>query len=128
MSAITLQPIEGEPGKYKAKFHFLNIQEGSGLYILFSHKLYQMWNELCDRTNGEGGLIEQINKWADENDILRTSEKYTKKVNREYFKVLMELTAKEEYQFDMHYGNRLRMSACMDPDEAGEFDIEIIVE
>lgn len=128
MSAITLQPIEGESGKYKAKFHFLNIQEGSGLYFIFCDKLYKMWNEFCDRTNGEGGLIEQINKWAKENDVPGTDELYIKRVNNEYLMLLMELTAKEEYQFDMHYGNRLRMSARMDPDQAGEFDIAIVVE
>lgn len=127
MSVITLEPIEGEKGTYKAKFHFLNVKEGTGLHMIFSDKLYKMWNELCNYTNGEGGLIEKINNWAEENNIPGTDERYIKRVNHEYLMLLMELTAKEEYRFDMHYGNELRMLPIMNPEIAGDFDIKIVV-
>lgn len=126
MSAITLVPIEGEEGKYSAMFHFLNVEYGSGLYLIFQDKLYRMWNEMCESTNGEEGIIASVNKWASENDIPGDDPRYAKRMNSEYSALLETLCNKEEYQFDMKFGNKLKMRCIMDLEMAGEFDVEIV--
>lgn len=128
MSAITLKPIEGEEYQYKAMFHFLNIGENTGLYVIFSDKLFHMWNALCDRTNGEDGVIAKVNAWAKENGYSGTDREYIHKMNGEYAYILDELCDKEEYKCDIGYGNKLKMRCILDIDTAGEFDVEIVAE
>lgn len=126
MSAITLE--KKDDGTYIANLQFRNIEKGSGLYLVFAHKLYRMWNDMCNYTNGEHGLIAQINKWAEENDISGDDWKYTQYTNSQYKELLDELCDREEYQFDMQLGNKLKMHCIMDPNNAGAFDVEILVE
>lgn len=128
MSAITLEPIEGKKGEYKAKFHFLNVKENTGLYMIFSDKLFHMWNELCNKTNGEDGIIAKVNAWAEEHDISGNDRRYASEMNKEYKEILDKLCEDPQYQFYMAFDNMLKMRPVMDPDVAGEFDIEIIVE
>ena len=128
MSAITLEPIKGEKGKYKANFHFLNVQENTGLYMIFSDKLFRMWNELCDKTNGEDGIIAKVNAWAEEHDISGDDRRYAAEMNKEYKEILDRLCDDPHYQFYMAFNNMLKMRPVMNPEIAGDFDIEIVVE
>lgn len=128
MSAITLEPIKGEKGKYKAKFNFLNVSEDTGLYVVFCNKLFRMWNELCDKTNGEDGVIAKVNAWAKERDISGGDQEYIIKMNGEYAFLLDEQCEKDEYKLDIGYGNKLKMRCHMSIDTAGDFDVEIVVE
>lgn len=128
MSAITLEPIEGEEFQYKAKFHFLNVPEHTGLYVIFCNKLFHMWNELCDKTNGEDGVIAKVNAWAKERDISGDDQEYIIKMNGKYAAILDELCEKDEYKLDISYGNKLKMRCLMSIDTAGDFDVEIVAE
>ena len=127
MSAITLEPIEGDKSKYKAKFHFLNVQEDTGLYFIFRDKLFHMWNELCDKTNGEDGIIAKVNAWAKEHDISGDDWRYAVEMNKEYKEVLDKLCEDTQYQFYMAFDNMLKMHCIMNPKQAGDFDVEIVV-
>jgi hypothetical protein len=128
MSAISLEPIEGKKGEYKAKFHFLNVKENTGLYMIFSDKLFRMWNELCDKTNGEDGVIAKVNAWAEEHDISGDDRRYAAEMNKEYKEILDKLCEDPKYQFYMAFDNMLKMRPVMNSEIAGDFDIEIVVE
>ena len=127
MAAINLKPTKN-PYRFIAEITFLNVREGTVLHRLFSDKLMNMWNEFCQLANAEpDGLICAINKWAEDNNISGESQDYTDMVNDTYFDILDKMTEDPKFQVQMRDGTRYKMKVHMIPDEAGAFDVEIVI-
>lgn len=127
MAAINLKPTK-DPYRFIAEIVFLNVREGTALHRLFSDKLMNMWHEFCQLANDEkDGLIKAINKWAEDNNISGESQVYTDMVNGTYFDILDKMTEDPKFQVRMRDGTRYKMKVYMIPDEAGAFDVEIVV-
>lgn len=127
MAAINLKPTK-DPYRFTAEIVFLNVREGTVLHRLFSDKLMNMWNAFCQLANDEkDGLIKAINKWAEDNNISGESQVYTDMVNGTYFDILDKMTEDPKFQIQMRDGTIYKMKVRMIPDEAGAFDVEIVV-
>lgn len=126
MAAINLIPTE-DPYKYSADIRFMNIKPGSMFDQAFTYKLMKVWNEFCKLSNAPGGLIEQINDWANEHSVSGDSQEYTDYTNGIYYDILSDMCEQPEHQLQLRDGTTLKMVIHMSPDEAGVFDVEVVL-